>query len=172
MRTMMRTLVVVESSFGNSRAVAEAVAQGLGGCPVVDVGAADPGGVADLDRLGVGGPTHAFGMSRERTRTEAVAQGATGGQGDGIREWLARLEPPADLTVATFDTRIDRVRRLPGSAARGAARLLRHHGFRQVLEPVSFYVTGTAGPLADGELVRARTWGASLAERPSAHAGG
>ncbi|WP_217702698.1 flavodoxin family protein [Nocardioides guangzhouensis] len=168
----MRTLVVVESSFGNTRAVADAVAEGLGGCPVSDVRDTDPGVVADLDLLVVGGPTHAFGMSRERTRADAVEQGATAGDGDGIREWLGRLEPSADLTVATFDTRIDRVRRLPGSAARGAARLLRHHGFRQVLEPVSFYVTGTAGPLADGELARARTWGASLAERPSTHAGG
>ena len=172
MRTTMRTLVVVESSFGNSRAVAEAVAEGLGGCPVVDVGAADPGVVADLDLLVVGGPTHAFGMSRERTRTEAVAQGATGGKGDGIREWLARLEPPADLTVATFDTRIDRARHLPGSAARGAAHLLRRRGALRVEKPVSFYVTDVAGPLVDGEPARARAWGASQAELPVARSGG
>jgi hypothetical protein len=51
------------------------------------------------------------------------------------------------------------VRHLPGSAARGAAKLLRRRGHHILVAPRSFYVTGTEGPLADGEVEHARNWG-------------
>ena len=110
----MRALVVVESSFGNTRAVAEAVAEGLGDAEVRSVETA-PDELAGIDLLVVGGPTHAFGMSRDGTRAEAIRQGAPGEPGrPGIREWLATLKPPEGLAVATFDTRVAKARHLPG----------------------------------------------------------
>jgi hypothetical protein len=104
-------------------------------------------------------------MTRPRTRADAARQ-ATGGVVSavvGLREWLETLPKaqPGQL-AATFDSRVDKVRRLPGSAARGAAKRLRHQGFRLVAPPESFYVTDTQGPLLDGELERARRWGAEL----------
>ena len=170
----MRALVVVESSFGNSRAVAEAVAEGLaeelGSVEVRSVGTV-PTELAGIDLLVVGGPTHAFGMSRDQTRADAVRQGATAEtSAPGIREWLAGLDPPARLTVATFDTRVATVRHLPGSAARGAARALRRHGCVLLARPESFFVVDTTGPLVDGELARAREWGAGLARDAQAGA--
>lgn len=163
----MRTLVVVESSFGNSRAVAEALAEGLaaelGDADVRSVGKT-PTELAGIELLVVGGPTHAFGMSRDQTRADAVRQGAPAEtSGPGIREWLAGLDPPARLQVATFDTRVAKVRHLPGSAARGAARMLRRRGCVLVARPESFFVVDTTGPLVDGELERAREWGAEVA---------
>jgi hypothetical protein len=164
----MRALVVVESWFGNTRAVAEAVADGLGGAEVCDVGSAPARVEADVALLVVGGPTHAFGMTRAQTRAEAVRSGAPGSAATcGLRDWLSTLEAPRGLAVATFDTRVEKVRRLPGSAARSAARVLRRRGQCVVARPRSFYVTGTPGPLLDGELERARAWGADLATRRS-----
>ena len=162
----MRALVVVESSFGNSRAVAEALAEGLaaelGDADVRSVGKA-PTELAGTGLLVVGGPTHAFGMSRDQTRADAVRQGAPAEtSGPGIREWLAGLDPPARLPVATFDTRVAKVRHLPGSAAHGAARMLGRRGCVLMAKPESFFVVDTMGPLVDGELARAREWGAGL----------
>jgi hypothetical protein len=111
-----------------------------------------------------GGPTHAFSMSRPSTRADAVKQGAAAERAkEGLREWLAAQPTgPHAAVVATFDTRVDKVRRLPGSAARRASRVARSRGFRTV-GTNSFYVVDTSGPLVDGELQRARGWGRQLA---------
>jgi hypothetical protein len=152
--------------FGNTRAIADAVAAGLSeSVPtmVVDVTAAPDTVTADL--LVVGGPTHAFGMSRPSTRDAAVTQGA--GEepcSTGIREWTGRLGWHHGTDVATFDTRI-RTRGVPGSAARSALHRLRRLGLHPLAGPQSFWVTGTGGPLVDGELERARDWGRLLADR-------
>jgi hypothetical protein len=53
---------------------------------------------------------------------------------------------------------------MAGGAAPHIARRLRHHGYR-VLAAEGFIVDGTHGPLRDGELDRARDWGASLSSR-------
>lgn len=164
---MSSALVVVESMFGNTRQIARAVAEGLSdqmSVEVVDVGvAARPG--QDVDLLVVGGPTHAFGMSRRSTRDAAVKQGAEGGTGAvrGIREWLAELPRGTNVKVATFDTRIKK-RGVPGSAARAASRKVRRIGLRPVDQAQSFFVRDSAGPLLPGEQDRAREWGRRLAE--------
>ena len=77
----MRALVVFESMFSNTEKVAHAVADGLhvGGCPTVQVVRVDRAPTTvpdDVDLVVVGGPTHAFGMTRPSSREEAVKQGA------------------------------------------------------------------------------------------------
>src|SRR5665213_3759470 len=70
----MRGLVVYESMFGNTRQIAEAVADGLKGSMDIEVLHADsvPGeGLGDLDLLVVGAPTHVRGMPRPGTRKGA-----------------------------------------------------------------------------------------------------
>jgi Flavodoxin domain len=165
----MTALVVHESHWGNTRAVARAIADGLaasdgGPVQVVDVTAAPSPLPDDVDLVVLGGPTHAFSMSRATTRRDAHDQGAEPGHEErGIREWLATL--PADDTtraVATFDTRAEQVRRLPGSAARAAGRYVSHHRLGSVVSTESFYVKDSPGPLVDGELDRARAWGVEL----------
>lgn len=162
----MKAVVVYESMWGNTEQVARAIAAGLVdtmAVDVVDVSDA-PQDPADADLLVLGGPTHAFSMSRPQTRTDAASQGAPDGStGNGIREWIARLPDNArPILSSTFDTRVTKVRHLPGSAAKKAARELRRHGYSQVLAPESFYVRDTQGPLDDGELARARAWATRL----------
>jgi hypothetical protein len=161
-----KCLVVYESMFGNTQAIAEAVAQGLAKSSDVAVAEASeaPSHLADdVALLVVGGPTHAFSMSRPRTRQSAAEQGADPARAThrGIREWIAEVSPRADLPFATFDTKVVSPH-LPGSAARAADRKLKHRRFRQVAPPETFYVTGTTGGLVDGELKRAAEWGESL----------
>jgi len=81
----------------------------------------------------------------------------------GVREWLEQLPKGRRAgLVATFDTRVDKVRHLPGSAAKGAAKTARTLGFKAAAKPESFYVRDVAGPLLEGELDRARDWGERL----------
>jgi hypothetical protein len=165
----MKALVMYESMFGNSERVARAVADGLGTLVEVtvrDVATSTVGDLPDdVDLLVAGGPTHALSLSREGTREEAIRQGA--GQGvatRGLREWLDGLAPDLHgLPFATFDTRVSRVRRLPGSAARSAARILRRRGGRMVGLPQSYFVDDVSGPLATDQLDMAFAWGHQLA---------
>ncbi|PKH41952.1 Flavodoxin [Nocardioides alpinus] len=166
----MNTLLVHESHWGNTRAIGEAIAEGIasthgGPVTILDVGEAPSPLPTGVDLLVVGGPTHAFSMSRSSTRRDARTQGAEAGhQLKGIREWLDALPPPTTSPdVATFDTRVTQVRMLPGSAARAAGRLAERHHVGKVVATESFFVQDSAGPLVDGELDRARAWGRDLA---------
>jgi hypothetical protein len=159
----MRALVVYESMYGNTEQVARAVAQGLATCAqveTVEVADAPVPVPDDVELLVVGGPTHALGLSRAGTRKSAAEHGAAAPSATGIREWLADLPPVHDVRAAAFDTHART--RLPGSAAGSARRRLRRLGAVMVAAPASFYVTDTRGPLDDGELDRARRWGAGL----------
>ena len=162
----MRALVVYESMWGNTEQVARAIGRGLGTSgpvEVLDVSGAPPQQLTGLDLLVVGGPTHAFSLSRESTRKDAVTKGAPSGHEQrGVREWLDGL-PAGDLAVATFDTRVAKARHLPGSAARKAGKKVRRHHLGRVVDTESFWVDDLAGPLLDGELDRARAWGRELA---------
>ena len=164
---MRRALVVFESMFGNTQEIADAVAEGLSSSlptVILEVGTAPAVLPDDVDLLLVGGPTHAFGLSRPGTREDASRQagGRVVSEGIGLREWLAALaRTSGDVAVATFDTRIAKPR-VPGSAARAAEKRLRKLGFRVVAASESFYVTGTAGPLVEGETERARAWAEKL----------
>ena len=160
----MRALVVYESMFGNTELVARQVADGLkgyGDVEVREVSEAPPEPDEQLDIVVLGGPTHAFSLSRASTREDAHRQGATHGEVTrGLREWLDGLhEGSHHPCVAAFDTRVTKVRRIPGSAARKAAKLAGRLGYPVAEQPESFFVEDTDGPLAAGELERARAWG-------------
>ncbi len=168
----MSALVVYESMFGSTRAVAQAVTEGLDEhlpvrCVEVSAWAAglDAGALpADVTLLVVGAPTHAFSLSRPSTRADAAKQ-ATGGivsTGTGLREWLDRLTLPDGLAVAAFDTKVAKPH-LPGSAAGAAEKRLRRLGGRPAAHHRSFWVAGTQDGLLAGELEAARAWGGSLA---------
>lgn len=159
----MKACVVYESFFGNTEQLARAVARGLGDVPVLEVGQTTVADLDQVDLIVLGGPTHAFSMTRPTTRRDAHRQGASAGDEDrGLRELIAELPPVVATPIATFDTRVAKAKRLPGSAAKAATRELRHHHHAAVVEQVSFYVEDTPGPLLDGELERATAWGQSL----------
>jgi len=172
----MRALVVYESMFGNTRQVAEAIAEGTGfGDDVVVVRADSAPDAHDSDLVVVGCPTHAWSMPRPATRRGAPGYVTKSGGAlrlepgadtvPGIREWLASLEEVHALAAA-FDTRFRGHVALTGSASRGIHRRLRRLGCLVVPKRESF-VVDKQHRLVDGELARARAWGASLAAAAS-----
>lgn len=164
----MKAPVVYESLWGNTAQVARAIAAGLAEraeVRVVDVDDAPSSPGDDVALVVAGGPTHAFSMTRPSTRADAVARGALQTTTSrGLREWLDCLPSASERQkIATFDTRVNAVRHLPGSAAKSASKVARRHGYARAARPESFYVEDTAGPLLDGELERATAWGRALA---------
>ena len=161
---MMKTLVVYESLFGNTQRVAQAITDGLsehGDVELLEVTEARDVVTESFDLILLGGPTHALSMANPSTREEAVARGASHGSTTyGLREWLEHLHKGRHFElVATFDTRVSKVRHLPGSAAKGAAKIVRGLGYSSAAQAESFYVEDVSGPLLEGELDRAQAWG-------------
>ena len=114
----MRALVIYESVYGNTRAVAEAIADGMEPLGPVEVKSvyetadSDPDGV---DVLVVGGPTHMHGLTSSLSRRLAVQAGEEDGveiepgarDQRGLRQWLAERSGEG-RKAAAFDTRLDR----------------------------------------------------------------
>lgn len=163
---MSRAVVVYESIFGNTQAVANAVAAGLGETLPVEMHEVSqaPTALEGADvLLVVGGPTHAFSLSRPQTRDTARAQvpGEPVSRGIGLREWLESVRLGPGIRGAAFDTRINKSF-VPGSAAKAAQKRLRHLGALPA-GTESFWVADMGGPLLPGEVERATDWGRDLA---------
>ncbi|HWH13893.1 MAG TPA: flavodoxin domain-containing protein [Miltoncostaeaceae bacterium] len=175
----MRAVVVYESMFGNTRAVAERIAAGLrtaAEAEAIPVIRADAAALAGADLVVVGGPTHVHGMTRASTRQAAAEQAAApdaevhldaDAAGPGLREWFAGGPLPAGAAAAAFDTRVNMSPLLTGRAARGIAHRLRDAGATLAAAPESFLVD-RHNRLEDGEAERAEGWGRSLAAALSA----
>jgi hypothetical protein len=174
----MDVVIVYESIFGNTRMIAEAVADGVheadpgGHVAVLPVAEATPDRTGDPALVIVGGPTHVRSMSRATGRQRAV-QGAAaqaeaedydvepGAAGPGVRDWLDALpRPQGERAAAAFDTRLPHP--LAGGAAQQIAKGLRRHGYTVVASPAGFVVEGAHGPLRAGEPNRARAWAREL----------
>ena len=147
----MKALVVYDSTFGNTEQVAKAIAAGMG--PDVDVRAikaslADPAAATSVDLLVVGSPTNAGRPTRP------------------VQEFIKRLPAlGAGTRVAAFDTRVpQRWAAIFGYAGPRIASSLQAKGGRSLTSPEPFFVDGQKGPLQDGELAKATTWGRRLIE--------
>jgi Flavodoxin domain len=170
----MTAFVVYESVYGNTRQIAAAVARGLavsGPVELVPVAQLKPGVIGGADLVVVGGPTHAWSMSRPKTRTAAIEGAGKPNSGltvepdaaeSGVREWLAALADKPK-SAAAFDTRIKMPAVFSGSAARRIHQELRRKGVF-VFDRASFLVT-KQNHLVDGETERAEQWGRELASQ-------
>jgi flavodoxin len=148
----MESLVVYDSKFGNTKKVAEAVADGLRAHGPVRIFGLDkvlPHKLGRVDLLFVGGPTQAHGMSAR------------------MRQFLDALETRSapGMLAATFDTRFRMPAMISGSAAKTIARKLRRAGVRMFAPPESFFVSQGVPELEDGEIERAAVWAKSVADR-------
>jgi len=167
-----RALVVYESVFGDARAIAQAIADGLSSsfsAQVVAAGDAPTEIGADIGLLVVGAPNHALGMPRPSTRQGAVAQhdATIPDISTGLHEWLETVRVARrGVPAAAFDTRGSGHPMLVklDHAARTEEKLLGKLGAAVVAPAEHFSVVDTKGPLVDGEEDRARRWGRALAE--------
>jgi flavodoxin len=144
----VKTVIYCASRSGNTRAIAQAIADGIrphGVAIVRDIDGAHPELPIDADLVLVGGPTEGHGP------TPAVLQFL-----EGIPEGSM-----ANRAVAAFDTRLDWPRWASGSAATGVTKQLQSLGARIVSRPASFLVS-MKPELLPGELDRARAWGTEL----------
>ena len=177
----MKALVIYESMYGNTRAIAGAIGLGLATgaeATVHQVAEVRASELPDFDLLIVGGPTHTWSMSRPTTRKGAADAAAKpgsglvlepGATGPGLREWLQSPEFAAvsrTAHVTTFDTRMRAPLGLSGAASRAIARRLGRLGISCSSRPQSFYVT-KQNQLVDGEAARAEAWGRELASTPA-----
>ena len=155
----MQIMVVYDSQYGNTQQLADAIAAELENWGPVHLTNVRTNPFAVPGKPGlliVGGPTQGHGVSAP------------------LRAYLEALPAQSLLGVpaAAFDSRARGPRWLTGAASHGIAKRLTRRGAHLVLPPESFLVTGTEGPLLDGERARAQGWaravGATLAGEPVA----
>ena len=155
----MKALVVYDSFFGNTEKIAKAIGGALGDSKdvtVSKVNEADAGMLKGVNLLVAGSPTRAFSPT------------------PAIRAFIAKLPANslAGVKVSAFDTRIKIDEKTPGIlrffagifgyADKALLRGLLRKGGVQALPSEGFFVLGSEGPLAEGELERAAAWGKKL----------
>jgi flavorubredoxin len=161
----MNAIVVYESHFGNTAAVARAIAEGIGPeARALDTDHAGDEALAGVDLIVAGAPVMAFGLPRESMRKQVAGDQKAPTPPDVshpmLRSWLDDL-PPGYGWAAAFETRIWWS---PRGATGTIESKLKRAGYRRLAHSQRFIVAGAYGPLRDGELERARSWGAALAQ--------
>jgi hypothetical protein len=168
-RTDMKAVVVYESHWGNTEAVARAIAEGIGqDARVLNTDEATPEVVAEADLIVAGAPVMAFSLPRAGVEKQ-LASDTKGPRPPDIshpllRTWLDRL-PAGSGWAAAFETRL-------WWSLRGATGTieskLRDAGYRRLAKGERFIVSGAYGPVREDEIERARSWGAGLARAVAA----
>ena len=147
----MNALVVYHSEFGNTRQVAEAIAEAFDHAGTARTVSAEQLDAADLqgaDLVVMGTPTHKMNLP------QAVRP---------VFEQLPRRSLRG-VPVAAFDTSY----KMPALLARFTAakrvdRKLRKLGGKRLVRPETFHVHHHhEGPLYDGEVERAKTWAEAI----------
>jgi flavodoxin len=150
----MNSLVVYYSKFGNTREVAEAIAETLepaGAVRMISFDQLDAAQLEGADLVVMGCPTHRMKLP------------------EAVRPVFERLPKrvPRGTPVAAFDTSYEMPPILARfTAAKKLAQKLRKLGEKRVVPPETFHVAEREGPLCDGEIERAREWAGVILERP------
>jgi flavodoxin len=149
---MVDRLVIYESFFGNTERIARAIGEAIDTTAVKKVSDVSHDDLEELKVLFVGSPTRAFQPSPD------------------IKSFIKNLRPDAlqGVKAAAFDTRIPMEQtdsgflrtliKLFGYADKKITNALKKAGAEIVLESEGFGVTGTEGPLVEGEIERAAEW--------------
>lgn len=153
----MKSIVIADSRYGNTMKIATAIGEGVathGETKVVRLADLDDVDWSSYDLIVYGSPTHAGRASQPS------------------QDFFNAL--PSDIlvgkTAVAFDTSMPKegqgmfikvVVSILQYAAPRIGTTLKSKG-AQVVATESFFVTGKEGPLKEGELERAKKWGASL----------
>jgi flavodoxin I len=155
----MKTIVIFDSIYGNTKAIAEAIGQGItGDVKVLNIKDADISDLKNLGLLIVGSPTH-------------------GGKPSKVtKAFLENIPKNAlkNIHIAAFDTGISSegkgyfmrtIINLFAYAAKPLLDSLKKKGGIAVAEPEGFIVEGREGPLKEGELDRATQWARGISQK-------
>lgn len=160
----MKAIVVYESLWGNTAAIARAIAEGIGPeAQALSTAEATKEIVAGADLIVAGSPLFAFQLPTDKIRETIRAKASTFPKPPDLshpplRAWLKSV-PTGQGRSAAFETRIWWS---PGGAIGAIRKALKNAGY----EPVGskrFKVGGMVDPLKPGEIERARKWGIQLA---------
>jgi len=133
----MNTVIIYDSTFGNTEQLARVMADALRAhstVRIVRVAEADPLDLKKAELLLMGGPTQRHRLS------------------PALRAFLDRLPRRSlpGLGAAAFDTRYHMDAWKSGSAAHEIARRLKRTGATLIVPPESFFVAEREGPLRGG----------------------
>jgi len=156
----MKALVIYDSQFGNTKKIAQTIAEGLspeGEVEARHIGDIQPDDLRGLGVLILGSPTQRFRPT------------------EGTTDFVKAIEHDAlsNTRVAAFDTRLTEEEiektgilaffvRIFGYAAKPISDRLVKKGGELILPPEGFFVDGIEGPLLEGEIDRARSWGEEI----------
>jgi len=150
---MAKVIITYESKYGNTKLVAEAIAEGMrevSGVETIlsELSEVDLDKLIDYDAILIGSPNHMGSATR------------------GIRKFIDRigkLNLEGKLT-AVFDTCIARdfekaVKKMEKQIGEKV------HGLKLVVPGLSIKVEGMKGPIAEGELLKCKDFGVKIATR-------
>lgn len=150
----MKVLIIYDSMYGNTEKIAKAIAGAFissDKAKILRTSEAPSWDLKSINLLIVGSPTHG------------------GKPTPDLQRFLDQIPADAlkDISIASFDTRflekdqgfaLRLLMRTIGYAASRIADSLKSKGGKIVVPPEGFIVKAKEGPLAQGELERAKTW--------------
>lgn len=143
----MKTLIVYDTKYGNTRELADEMALAIGSTArAVDTEHLELSMLNGVELLIIGSPTQMWTASPPARDAAYVIGGAVS---------------PTRVKVATFDTGLDGP--FGGAGAGKLAELMKEAGFEVIASPEHFLLEHLHGPLEKGETDRAREWALALA---------
>jgi len=158
----MKTVVIYDSKFGNTKQISEAIAEGLKSgseCDVFHLKEIDIASLGKYDLIIIGSPTRGFKATPD------------------LNAFLKSIPNKSlnGISIAGFDTRIllsaidskalRWIVKTGGYAAKPIDKRLQNKGGVSISSPMGFYVTDEEGPLKENEIERAEKWGFDLLSR-------
>jgi len=141
----MKALVIFDSNFGNTKKIAETISKKLDiDTKVLSVSDFNVKELEGIKLLIVGSPVNAW---RPTEKILKFLAGLSEGRLKGIK-------------AASFDTKMKSF--LSGDASKKISRKLQSIGAEIIIDPQSFIVKGSKGPLFEGEIEKAAEWAASI----------
>lgn len=144
----MKTLIVYDSNFGNTKLIAEEIGREFSpDSKVISVSDVKTNDLENLDLLVVGSPINAWRPTQS------------------ILWFIYKLKITNNkiAKVAAFDTRVKSF--ISGNAAKKIAKAFTDRSFKIIEKPEGFYVSAKQGPLLPGEIERAKAWAKSIHEQ-------
>jgi hypothetical protein len=165
----MKAIVVYESYWGNTAAVAKAIAEGLGAdARAMNTDEAAGEALAGVGLIVAGSPIIAFSLPTAKMRSDMAAKPHKEAPAPPdlshplLRTWLEGLpQAGAGARAAAFETGF---KLSPGGSAAKILKMLEEKGYQPAAKKQRFIVKGSFGPVKEGEIERAKAWGAELAK--------